>query len=142
MVQGAPLPRRHSERSAIASVRLVSRESRRSLPSAVGCLPFVPGSNQNRCERCRTHAHVDIRVRSVTPGRELPMTKRLFSIVAVLLVVLPAIRSIPAQSTVAAFTHFNVLPMTSDTVLRDQTVLVVDGKIIAPTRSWRLGACG
>ena len=36
-----------------------------------------------------------------------------------------------AQTTSIAFVRFNVIPMTSDTVLRDQTVLVVDGKIAA-----------
>jgi hypothetical protein len=36
-----------------------------------------------------------------------------------------------AQPTVTAFVRFNVVPMTSDTVLRDQTILVSDGKIVA-----------
>ena len=37
----------------------------------------------------------------------------------------------PAQSNATAFVRFNVIPMTSDTVLRDHTVLVTDGKITA-----------
>jgi imidazolonepropionase-like amidohydrolase len=36
-----------------------------------------------------------------------------------------------AQSATTAFVHYNVVPMTSDTVLRDHTVLVADGKITA-----------
>src|SRR5687767_9036102 len=45
-----------------------------------------------------------------------------------------------AQSGVTAFTRFNVVPMTRDTVLRDHTVVVADGKIIAvgPSRSIRV----
>ena len=45
-----------------------------------------------------------------------------------------------AQSTTAAFVHYNVVPMTSDTVLRDHTVLVADGKITAvgPSRTIRV----
>lgn len=36
-----------------------------------------------------------------------------------------------AQSAATAFVHFNVVPMTSDTVLRDYTVLVAAGKVTA-----------
>lgn len=45
-----------------------------------------------------------------------------------------------AQSSVTAFVRFNVVPMTSDTVLRDHTVLVVDGKITALGPSNRVRA--
>ena len=38
---------------------------------------------------------------------------------------------LPAQTSVTAFVRFNVVPMTRDTVLRDQTVLVTDGRITA-----------
>jgi hypothetical protein len=42
-----------------------------------------------------------------------------------------------AQSVVTAFERFNVVPMASDTVLRDYTVLVTDGKIttVGPSRT-------
>jgi len=45
-----------------------------------------------------------------------------------------------AQTTVTAFVHFNVVPMTSDTVLRDYTVLAADGKItvVGPTKTVRV----
>ena len=45
-----------------------------------------------------------------------------------------------AQTSVTAFTRFNVVPMTRDTVLRDHTILVADGKITAvgPTRTVRV----
>jgi hypothetical protein len=36
-----------------------------------------------------------------------------------------------AAQSVTAFVRFNVVPMTSDTVLRDHTVLVTDGRITA-----------
>jgi hypothetical protein len=42
-----------------------------------------------------------------------------------------AFDKLAGQSTVTAFVHFNVVPMTSDTVLRDRTVLVADGTITA-----------
>jgi hypothetical protein len=35
-----------------------------------------------------------------------------------------------AQTTATAFVHFNVVPMTRDTVLRDETIIVEGGKII------------
>lgn len=46
----------------------------------------------------------------------------------------------PAASTVTAFSNVNVLPMDRDTVLRDQTVIVRDGKIveIGPAASIRV----
>jgi imidazolonepropionase-like amidohydrolase len=45
--------------------------------------------------------------------------------------------SASAQSTVTAFERFHVVPMTADTILRDHTVLVADGKIITvgPSRT-------
>jgi hypothetical protein len=48
-----------------------------------------------------------------------------------------AVDDLAGQSAVTAFVHFNVVPMTSDTVLRDRTVLVADGKItaIGPAKS-------
>jgi hypothetical protein len=48
--------------------------------------------------------------------------------------------AVQAQSAPMAFVHYNVVPMTSDTVLRDYTVLVADGKITAvgPSRSIRV----
>jgi hypothetical protein len=44
---------------------------------------------------------------------------------------LPSTTGLAAQAPVTAFVHFNVVPMTRDTVLRDQTVLVADGRITA-----------
>ena len=48
--------------------------------------------------------------------------------------------SAAAQSAATAFVRFNVVPMTRDTVLRDQTVLVTDGKITAvgPSKTVRV----
>jgi len=45
--------------------------------------------------------------------------------------------SLAAAQSVTAFVRFNVVPMTTDTVLRDQTVLVADGRIAAvgPSRT-------
>ena len=47
---------------------------------------------------------------------------------------------LPAQTSVTAFVRFNVVPMTRDTVLRDQTVLVSDGTItaIGPSKKLRV----
>ena len=59
------------------------------------------------------------------------MTNRLFTIGVAPALVFVAIGSLAAQSTVTAFTHFNVVPMTSDTILRDRTVLIADGRITA-----------
>src|SRR5690349_5874524 len=48
--------------------------------------------------------------------------------------------SMHAQTTKTAFVHYNVVPMTADTVLRDHTVLVVDGKIttVGPSNTIRV----
>ena len=47
--------------------------------------------------------------------------------------IVAALHPVPsaAQPAVSAFVGFNVIPMTRDTVLRDHTVLVADGKITA-----------
>ena len=82
-------------------------------------------------ENCPTHAPVDTRIRLVTPGREIPMMNRLPCIAATLVASLLTAGCLAGQSTVTAFVHFNVVPMTSDTVLRDQTVLVAAGRITA-----------
>ena len=62
------------------------------------------------------------------------MRQQLYSIVLSIAFVAP---SASAQSSVTAFERFNVVPMTADTVLRDYTVLVADGKITAvgPSRT-------
>lgn len=46
-----------------------------------------------------------------------------------LLSLLGLLVQLSAQSTITAFTHVNVIPMTSETVLKDYTVLVKDGKV-------------
>ena len=61
---------------------------------------------------------------------------------AALAVILGALAhgSAAAQSAATAFVRFNVVPMTRDTVLRDQTVLVTDGTITAvrPSKTVRV----
>ena len=89
------------------------------------------GFQPTRQVNCPTHARVGTRIRLVTPGREFPMTNSLSCISATLAVSLLTAGDLAGQSTVTAFVHFNVVPMTSDTVLRDRTVLVADGRITA-----------
>jgi imidazolonepropionase-like amidohydrolase len=67
----------------------------------------------------------------------MPMTNSPSRIGAALVVSFLAVGNLAGQSTMTAFVHFNVVPMTSDTVLRDRTVLVAEGKItaIGPAKS-------
>jgi imidazolonepropionase-like amidohydrolase len=54
--------------------------------------------------------------------------RRAILVVSSIVLLAPVVR---AQNTTTAFVHYNVIPMTRDTVLRDHTVLVADGKITA-----------
>jgi imidazolonepropionase-like amidohydrolase len=68
----------------------------------------------------------------------MPQQYRPNAILAGALLALASVAS--AQGPVTAFERFNVVPMTRDTVLRDHTILVADGKITAvgPSRSVRV----